>query len=151
MECYEGAKMIKTFRGLLADGAQDQIRLSTKHGKVGYKIVKFQIIGYNPGNKDQESIVKIFKIKQSSITGTVDFNDGNMLAAAYWAIYATANTEGVGGPIIFEQEVFNQDIFVTHKDNNTGESCNYYLELEVMNLSDNEATVSTLMDIRASS
>ena len=140
--------MIKTFRGLLSDGEEDRIRLSTKKGKIGYKIVKFQIIGNNPGNKDQESVVKIFKVTQSSVTGTIDFSDGNLLGVGYWALIATANTEGVGGPVIFEQEVFNQDIFVTHKDNNTGEECNYYLELEVMPLTDNAAAVSTLRDIR---
>jgi len=33
--------VVKTFRGLLADGGQDRIRLSTIKGKVGYKIAKF--------------------------------------------------------------------------------------------------------------
>ena len=30
--------MIKTFRGILADGDQNKIRLTTKKGKIGYKI-----------------------------------------------------------------------------------------------------------------
>jgi hypothetical protein len=140
--------MIKTFRGLLPDGEQQRIRLSTKKGKIGYRIVKFQIIGNDPGNKDQESVVKIFKVAQSSVTGTIDFSDGNLLGTAFWAIFATGPTEGNDGPVIFEQEVFNQDIFVTHKDNNTGEKCNYYIELEMFDLTDNAAAVSTLRDIR---
>jgi hypothetical protein len=37
---------------------------------------------------------------------------------------------------------------VTHKDNNTGEKCNYYIELEMFDLTDNAAAVSTLRDIR---
>ena len=37
--------MIKSYRGLIADGAQDRIPLHTNDGKTGYKIVKFQIMG----------------------------------------------------------------------------------------------------------
>jgi hypothetical protein len=57
--------VVKTFRGLLADGGQDRIRLSTIKGKAGYKIVKFQIIGAEPGQQDQEHTVKIYKTEQS--------------------------------------------------------------------------------------
>jgi len=48
--------MIKTFRGLLADGGQDRIRLSTIKGKVGYKIAKFEGFPNTPGVTDYESI-----------------------------------------------------------------------------------------------
>lgn len=142
---------IKTFRGILADGAQEQIRLSTKQGKIGYKIVKFQIMPNTPGTIPFESVVKLFKIKQTSITGTVDFSDGNLLAAAYaTGNDGTAYTDSVFD-VIFEQEIFNQDIYITNTDVDTGMASNYYLELEVMNLNDNEAAVSTLKDIRGSS
>jgi hypothetical protein len=141
--------MIKTFRGILADLGQQRIRLSTKKGKIGYKIVNFQIIGHEPGEKSQESLVKIFKVKQSSVTGIVDFSDGNLLGVAYWAIHPDPQYgEGLAGPIIFEQEVFNQDIYITHKDMNVGELCSYYLELETFVQTDNQAAVSTLRDIR---
>ena len=43
---------------------------------------------------------------------------------------------------------FNQDIYVTMKDSSTGESCNYYIELEQMKLNLDEQTVATLKDIR---
>ena len=140
--------MIKTFRGLLADEGQQRIRLSTKQGKIGYKIINFQIMAHEPGEKSQEALVKIFKVKQGSVTDLVDFSDGNLLAAAYAGWRIDANGSDTPGPIIFEQEVFNQDIYVTHKDVNTGELCNYYLELESFNLTDNAAAVSTLRDIR---
>jgi len=150
MECYEGAKMIKTFRGILNDGAQEEIRLSTKQGKIGYKIVKFQVMSKDPGTDTVEGTCKIYKISQSTINGTVDFSDGNLLGAAEY--HKEQNTAyPLGTNIIFEQEVFNQDIYVTWKDNAVGVSMNYYIELEVMKLNDNEATVSTLMDIRGSS
>ena len=139
--------MIKTFRGKLDDGEEQVIRLSTKKGKIGYKIAKFQILTSTPGASDIEAIVKIFKITQTSVTATIDFSDGNLLASAY-------STEGasVAYPafetVIFEQEIFNQDIFITHKSGSSAVACNYYLELEAMPLTDNAAAVSTLRDIR---
>ena len=41
--------MIKSFRGILADGAEERITLHTNDGKTGYRIVKFQIIVPEPG------------------------------------------------------------------------------------------------------
>ena len=32
------------YKGILADGGQDRIKLSTKQGKVGYKLVKLELI-----------------------------------------------------------------------------------------------------------
>jgi len=139
--------MIKTFRGLLLDGEQDKIRLSTKKGKIGYRIVKFQVMENEPGDNALEGACKIFKILQTSVTNTVDFSDGNLLAAADYNKHGdTQNAKSV--IIIFDQEIFNQDIYVTWKDNTSDEKINYYLELEVMTLSDNAAAVSTLRDIR---
>tara|TARA_Y100000310_G_C20298891_1_gene630802 strand:+ start:249 stop:692 length:444 start_codon:yes stop_codon:yes gene_type:complete len=140
--------MIKTFRGLLADGEQEKIRLSTKNGKIGYKIIKFQLIGPAPGTTAGESTVKIFKVTQTSVTGDIDFSDGNLLAAAFWSNHNTATNYTEDLNVIFEQEVFNQDIFITHDESNSSAACNYYLELETINLTDNAAVVSTLRDIR---
>jgi len=142
--------MIKTFRGLLVDEGQDTIPLHTSDGSMGYRIVKFEIIGNEPGEKSQESVIKIYKTPQSSVDGVVDFSDTTLLAVAYWSIHPDPQyASGTPGPIIFDQEVFNQDIYVTYKDVNVGELCNYYIELEQMTLSDNENTVATLKDIRA--
>ena len=148
MECYEGATMIKTFRGLIVDEGQDTIVLHTNDGSVGYRIVKFQIMQHEAGIKSQESVVKIFKIKQTSIDGTVDFSDNTLLAAAYGGWRIDANAADTPGPIIFEQEIFNQDIYITHKDVNTGELCNYYLELEQVKLDLSESTVATLKNLK---
>lgn len=140
---------IKSFRGLLADGAQDTIRLSTKQGKIGYRIVKFQIFPNQPGEQHSEHTVKLYKISQTTINNTVDFSDGNLLGAAY---YQDDSGQGLVSSldVIFEVEIFNQDIYITAVDTVGSQPINYYLELEVMNLSDNEAAVSTLMDIRGS-
>jgi len=151
MECHEGATMIKTYRGVLADGGQDQIRLKTNRGDIGYRIVKFQVISVSPGAANVEAIVKIFKIKQTagSITGTVDFGDGNLLATAYYTGQDNhAYLENTLGPIIFDQEIFNQDIYVTSVDVDSSTSINYYLELEQVKLNDNESTMATLQSLR---
>jgi hypothetical protein len=139
--------MIKTFRGLLTDQDQNRIRLSTKKGKIGYKIINFQIMPKEPGSTSYENVVKIFKITQSSVTGAVDFSDGNLLAAAY--IEGNASNQYPDAiQVIFEQELFNQDIYITNFDVDTGAPVNYYLELEAFSMTDNAAAVSTLRDIR---
>ena len=53
--------MIKTFRGLLAHGGQDRIRLSTIKGKVGYRIKKFQLMPQD-ANEDTEHVMKIYSV-----------------------------------------------------------------------------------------
>ena len=50
--------------------------------------------------------------------------------------------------VVFDNVVINQDIFVTHTDTNANIPINYYLELEQIALSDNEATVATVKDMR---
>jgi len=140
--------MIKTFRGKLADGEEQIIRLSTKKGKIGYRITKFQMIGATTGTYDYGFVIKIFKVSQETVNATIDFGDGNLLAAGYIENHENIQYPSSQSQIIFEREIFNQDIFVTCKDIETGQECNYYIELEVMDLSDNAAAVSTLRDIR---
>lgn len=139
--------MIKTFRGLIPHTGQTKVRLSTKQGKIGYQIKKFQIIGQEPGEVTQEHTVKIFKVLQSVIDNTLDFSDGNLLGCAVWK-----DSSGADAPIgfiqVFDKEIFNQDIFITHYDTSATNPCNYYLELEAIKLSDNATAVSTLRDIR---
>ena len=139
--------VVKTFRGLLADGGQDRIRLQTIKGKVGYKIVKFQIIGSTPGADTQESLVKIYKTEQSSVTGTVNFTDTDLLACAIWQL-REAPGYSLNETVIFDSEIFNQDIYISHNDVGGSEDCNYYLELEVIPLDDAGAEYTTLKDMR---
>jgi len=142
--------MIKTFRGLLADGGQERIRLSTIKGKVGYKIAKFKLMATTPGVGNYEHIVKIWKTEQTSIDGTIDFTDSDLLAAGYLE-GDSSRTQTDGIMIIFDNEIFNQDIYITHKDVHTVSfPCNYYLELEVIPLDDAGAEYTTLKDMRSS-
>jgi len=143
--------MIKTFRGLLADGGQDQIRLQTIKGKVGYRIVKFQGITNDPGVATREHILKIYKSQQSAIDGGVDFTDSDLLGCLYVTNRADSLLSG-DNSIIFDNEIFNQDIYISHFEAATspgaGGSANYYIELEVIPLDDAGAEYTTLKDMR---
>jgi hypothetical protein len=140
--------MIKTFRGLLAHGEEIKVRLSTKKGKIGYKIHHLSVIDKDPGTNSMECVLKIFKITQASVSGTVDFSDGNLLGMGNFTNNTSTNYS-LGMDIIFDREVFNQDIFITNFDaSGNANALNYYLELEVMDMTDNAAAVSTLRDIR---
>jgi len=148
MECHEGATMIKSFRGMMADDTQQRITLHTNDGKTGYRVVKFQMIAEATGTYDHGFIMKIYKVKQPlPVTALIDFSDQTLLAAGYIATH-----ENIQYPllsvIVFDTETFNQDIYITCKDIETGQNCNYYLELEQVSLDLNEATVATLQSIR---
>lgn len=138
-----------SYRGQLPMGEEDRIRLRTNKGKKGYKITKFQLIGGAPGNNNSEYVGKITKIRDTNIGPTVDFTDGNLLAAVY-----NSDSSGWGGTlpdsaVIFDNEIFNQDIFVNISDaSGATNPCNYFIELEVMDLNDLEATQITLKSLR---
>jgi hypothetical protein len=149
MECYEGATMIKTFRGMMADGDQDTIVLHTNDGSTGYRIVKFELFPNLPGTSDYESLVKIFKVAQTTVptsSGTADFSDNELVAAGLYV--ATSSTAPISFISIFEQEIFNQDIYLTHTANSGSAAINYYVELEQVKLDINANTVATLKDMR---
>ena len=139
-----------SFRGTLPIGEQDHIRLKTNTGKVGYKITKFQLMQTNPGNIDHEFVGKIFKTNQTgNIDGEVQMTDSDLLAAVYKKTESGGSSGVYQESIIFDNEVFNQDIFVTIVDNaGSVEPCNYYIELETMALTDLETTKLTLQSIR---
>jgi len=75
--------MIKTFRGLLVDGGVDRIRLSTIKGKVGYKIIKLQLIQEAPGAQDTETVVTVNKNTFTPIA-TIDLSDSDILAVGFY-------------------------------------------------------------------
>jgi len=151
MECYEGATMIKTFRGQIVDGGQDTIVLHTNDGSMGYRIVKLQIVANEPGEDQHESTVKIYKVNQTTINNTVDFNDNTLLGVAVWQSgNAAGGSDAIWVPLItiFDKEIFNQDIYVTHSETDGSNPINYYLELEQVKLDLGENTVATLKNIK---
>jgi hypothetical protein len=147
MERYEGTKMIKTFRGKIADGDQDTIVLHTNDGSTGYKIVKFEALSID-SEEDVESTLKIYSVSQSAIDASIDFSDQTLLAAM---IYNDSASNAYGPPavVIFDNMTFNQDIYITLKASTVVTPfLNYYLELEQVKLDLGENTVATLKDIR---
>jgi|TARA_R110001583_G_scaffold192498_1_gene359057 hypothetical protein len=143
--------MIKSFRGKLTSDSdfndQQIIRLSTNKGEMGYRIVKFQVMPINESD-DVGAVVKIFRYKQDTVDSAIDFSNETMLAAALYR-QDSGNQYNFQQHVIFDNVKFNQDIFVTYKDNETsGKTMNYYIELEQVKLDLNEATVATLKDMR---
>ena len=140
---------IITFRGLLGDGGQEPIHLQTIDGTTGYRVIKFQLMPEKPGTTDYEHIMKIWKIKQTTIDESINFSDSILLGAAFTEGAAATNFIGNPLTVIFDQEIFNQDIYVTQKDvSANAKACNYYIELEQFKLDINANTVATLKDIR---
>lgn len=139
---------IKSFRGLIADGTQDSIILHTNDGSTGYRIKKFQVIQNTPGTgQSVEACMKIYKVQQTTIDNVVDFSDQTLLGVAYYQDN-NGTAENSTLDVIFDGEIFNQDIFITHVDSDGAVPMNYYLELEQIKLDLNESTVATLKDIR---
>jgi len=141
--------VVKTFRGLLADGGQDRIRLQTIKGKVGYRIVKFEIIDAAPGTLNTENVVKIYKESQTTIDGLVNFTESGLLGVAFWVFSSSNPQYSTPYVVIFDSEIFNQDIYISHKEvSANANKVNYYLELEVIPLDDAGAEYTTLKDMR---
>ena len=142
---------IKTFRGFIADGAQDTVVLHTNDGSVGYRIVKFELMPNEPGEDQHESTVMIWKVPQATVSNTVDFSNQTLLGVSIWQ---SGNAPGGADALwvphtsIFDREIFNQDIYITHSETDGSNPINYYIELEQMPLDLNENTVATLKDLR---
>jgi len=132
----------------MADGSRERILLKTKEGLKGYRIVKLQLMPNNFNVTDEYNI-KIWKVLTTGST-TFDFSDNTLLAAGYFENSSNATEAPGTGTIVFDNEIINQDIFITH-NSQSGTSCNYYLELEQMPLDLNESTVATLKNMRNTS
>jgi len=131
---YKGTGQMHSFRGLLADGAQDKIRIEGATGEIAWRITKLELIAANPGTQNQETTLKIFREEQSAITGTIDFNDDELLAVGLYHSSASINYP-VSLITIFDNALFTRNIYVTQKDNDATQSCNYYIELEEVKVS----------------
>ena len=131
----------------MADSSTDTIPLHTTDGSTGYKIKALKLMSNNPSAVDQESVIQIWSVAQ---TGTpsllIDFDDQTLLAVGFMEGGVT-HTALTNETIVFDNITFNQDIYITHQDQQGG-LCNYYLELEQVTLDLNENTVATLKDIR---
>jgi len=147
MECYEGATMIKTFRGKIAAANQDTIVLHTNDGSTGYRVVKFQVMPDDPFSQTVKHVMKIYKVSQTSIDDSVDFSDNKLLGVGTYMESVDLDQAGYG-TVVFDKEIFNQDIYITHSEVTASQPGNYYIELEQVKLDLGENTVATLKDIR---
>ena len=145
---------ILTYRGLISDydsgvdgSGIERILLSTKKGEAGYRIVKLQLMPNNL-NSSQEACFKIYTVAQSVATFEFDFSDTTLLAAARYTESSAADTRAEDLHVIFDHVIVNQDIYLTHKNNESGIGVNYYIELERIKLNEQEAMVTTIQNIR---
>jgi|TARA_R110000824_G_C15174818_1_gene673237 hypothetical protein len=137
-----------SFRGSITPGTDEQrIKLATLNGKRGYKITKFQIMGQKPGRESYEYLCQIYS-RKTSPTADVEFTNSDLMAVAY--LEGNNSSQYVDNQeIIFDNEIVNQDIYVTGVDASGGVvPLNYYLELETVSLSDTQATQLTLKNLR---
>jgi len=112
----------------------------------GYKIVKFQVIGSAPGAANYEAIVTISKASFTPGTA-IDFTDSDVLGVGWYSGHSSANSFPTEQIIIFDQEIFNQDIYIGQNDLQNN-SMNYYLELEQIKLSAAQAELLIVKDLR---
>ena len=129
-------------------GVEQQIDLKTLKGKVGYQIKQFQVISTTPGAVVSELVGKITKVKAPNIGPSINFTNSDLMAISYTQ-ETTSSSGGSNQIIIFDNEITNQNIFVSISDAGSGTTpANYYIELETMALSDLETTKLTLQNIR---
>ena len=139
---------IKSFRGQIASSAIDTVSLKTNDGSTGYRLMKLQCITNNPTAYDIEGVLKIYKIPQTAVSTDIDFSDNTLLAASY-NTFGNQPYEVNNVTTIFDNEIFNQDIYITYVDSGgSTRPMNYYFELEMVKLALDENTVATLKDIR---
>jgi len=129
---YKGTGKIHSFRGLLEDGAQDKIGIQGSVGAIAWRITKFQIM---PGNYNvtDEYNVSIYREEQTSLTTTFDFTEGELLGTAYLENSASTG-DFVSPTVIFDNALFSRNIYVSLKSQ-SGNICNYYIELEEVKVS----------------
>jgi len=137
-----------SFKGQIAMGLEDRIRLQTLTGKTGYQIKEFKIMGQTPGDATSEYIAQIYSKDGQAIGNLVNFTNDALLAVCYTSTTSSGNSVYFE-TVIFDNQVFNQNIFVQITDVSGGTvPCNYYIELETIALSDVEATQLTLKNLR---
>jgi len=131
---YKGTGQMHSFRGLLADGGQDKIRIEGATGAIAWRITKFALLFDNPGTQSVEHIVKVYREEQSAIDGVINFEDNELLAAGFLS-GSTSATYPEDLTVIFDNSLFSRNIWVTQSDVAGSQACNYYIELEEVKVS----------------
>jgi hypothetical protein len=142
---------IKSFRGLMntdsGGDSTDTIVLHTNDGSTGYRITKLQIIPKDPTDTTTEAVFQIFTVPTAS-TDEIDFSNQTLLACAHYSNHLSGTLYPEDLVVIFDNAIFNQDVYLTCKTDAGSQAINYYIEMEQMKLDLNENTVATLKNIR---
>ena len=136
--------IMKTFKGKLTSDNnvtnQDRIYLSGGDAKTCYRIHDLKLIATSE-SADISPVVKIYQDQQSAVNETIDFEEEGLIAAAIYR-QDSGNNYPPQQTIVFDNVVFNQDIFITYKDNETSAaSVNYLIILEEIKANDAELAV----------
>jgi hypothetical protein len=122
---YKGTGQMHSFRGLLADGEQQKIRIEGATGQIAWRITKFELFPNNPG-ATIDANVKVWRESPDSATSTIDFNDDKLLAAA---MYYNGTYE-IDHTVVFDNALFTRNIYVQHHEQLGSDPINFYIELE---------------------
>ena len=127
---YKGTGQMHSFRGLLADGGEDRIRIEGATGEIAWRITKFQALP-TTCNVDIESTIKIYRESQAgAIDELIDFRDDELLAGGIYTQHSDAHGSPEDWTVIFDNALFVRNIYVTLKGVTYTKSLNYYIELE---------------------
>ena len=140
---------MKTFRGRIASSTQETIPLHTNDGLTGYRISKFKCIPDTPGTNQTEAIVKIYTVEQATVDALVDFDDPTLIGVVFLAV-ANGSNEAYASELhtVFDNITFNQDIFVTAVELAGDRPTNYHIELEQVKLTQDQALVAIVKNLR---
>ena len=136
-----------TFKGILDEGLEEKINLSTLDGKRGYRIVKFKTMSSLIGANEYETMTKIYAKSQGSGSTGVDFSESDLLAASYIEDNPS-HAYPLSETVFFDNEVFNQDIWISTASLTGTVPVNYYIELETIALTDVQSTQLTLKNLK---
>lgn len=135
---YKGTGKVHSFRGLLEDGGQDEISIQGSVGAIAWRITKLQVINQNPTTENVESVVQVWLLEQdvTSLNLLIDISNNELLGVVHYAGDEDGNNYPVTQTIIFDNTIFNKNIYVTQKGQGANvDNMNYYIELEEVTLS----------------
>jgi len=131
---YKGTGKMHSFRGYLADGEQEKIRIQGSVGSIAWRITKFQVIDAGPTTSGPEAVVKIFREQQSGVDVSIDFRNDELLGVAFFK-HGTITSQPDTQVIIFDNSLFVRNIWVTSSEPTDNANMNYYIELEEVKVS----------------
>ena len=133
---------VHSFRGLLADGGEDEINLERQNLNMAYKLTKFECMQDGFGNT--EMVIKIYREEQGTPTNSIDFGEPDLLGACMLSASSASESNPDDIIIIFDTTIlFSRNIYIGAAASSNADPTNYYIELEEV-----PVTASTLMQLK---